>query len=524
MIHASLDDLEPSEKHDQKKGKDGKIYGRLLANEVGMPISDMLSAAQKDMDRYNELGLGAIKALNGSSELPALMQISGANSYTGIPNSDILSAAQKHMEQQDSLRSIVNDAIEKNFLVSACDPVSSVDACFGSLGSQYYEAAQKFMEQNEFMSSQAERALNGYLTRSEDHLLKGIQDMDSLEGSLASKLDTGGVFDRYTIPIAPLRSYQEEPVTLPVFDLHHCIALEHREEHAETRKERPLVKKKNCPEEVYTPNEGQIRDRLFDALNTYLDDHKKTIQQEIDKFPTLDTEADRKEYEDLRFMYQYPFDQAAKIESQDILLLPEDELRQRFRENPEIRTYIYMGLQTILRKRKQSNNDPDFIEEQRRKVAYNFNSFKLDEDTDYLLSYETMRWLEKNKPEADTKQECTIKEVRSDSVDEVLEKRGAEATDNAITINIPITDNRKKIYQDQFEENIIPAIFEYLLKGKYPDTSKKKLFEMIAESYPFTGSAIEKYFIKYYSKTEAIERALRKYGNDHLIPEIKKLR
>ncbi|MFZ4525660.1 MAG: hypothetical protein ACOYOE_08955 [Chlorobium sp.] len=87
-----------------------------------------------------------------------------------------------------------------------------------------------------------------------------------------------------------------------------------------------------------------------------------------------------------------------------------------------------------------------------------------------------------------------------------------------------ITDNRKKISDQLFEETLIPIIFEKLENGKYI-TSKKELYNQIAEPYEFGGDVVRKRFDKEYRPDpEKLREALRKYGNEELIGQIKKIR
>lgn len=118
------------------------------------------------------------------------------------------------------------------------------------------------------------------------------------------------------------------------------------------------------------------------------------VENAKERLATCVVEADRTKLQQYVRSIEKPLSDAQRIERHDFLLLSEDELKRRLADEPEVLTCLLLGLQNLRRANGQFRNDPEFIEEQRRKVAYNHNSFFLDGGTDHLLNYEVMRWLE----------------------------------------------------------------------------------------------------------------------------------
>ena len=102
---------------------------------------------------------------------------------------------------------------------------------------------------------------------------------------------------------------------------------------------------------------------------------------------------------------------------------------------------------------------------------------------------------------------------------------GDQGKENAGTEAEIITDKRKKLEDQLFEETLLPIILEKFEAGKHDKTSKMMLYNQIAKPYTFSGDAIKKRFEKEYKpKPEKLHEALRKYGNEELISQINKLR
>jgi hypothetical protein len=168
----------------------------------------------------------------------------------------------------------------------------------------------------------------------------------------------------------------------------------------------------NTHAEQYQPNQVEIRTRLLLVLDTYLENQLTLVENAKERLETCIVEAERTKLQQYVRSIEKPLSDAQRIERHDFLLLPEDELKRRITDEPEVLTCLLLGLQLLRRANGQIRNDPEFIEEQRRKVAYNHNSFYLDEDTDHLLNYETMRWLEKVR----VKKITPIKEISLENI------------------------------------------------------------------------------------------------------------
>jgi|GEM_PF-5573556 len=150
----------------------------------------------------------------------------------------------------------------------------------------------------------------------------------------------------------------------------------------------------NTHAEQYQPNQVEIRTRLLLVLDTYLENQLTLVENAKERLATCVVEAEKTTLQQYVQSIEKPLSDAQRIERHDFILLPEDELKRRLADEPKMLTYLILGLQLLRKENGQFRNDPEFIEEQRQKVAYNHNSFYLDRGTDHLLNYEVMRWLE----------------------------------------------------------------------------------------------------------------------------------
>lgn len=154
------------------------------------------------------------------------------------------------------------------------------------------------------------------------------------------------------------------------------------------------VSPRNTHAEQYLPNQVEIRTRLLLVLDTYLENQLTLVANAKERLATCVVEAEKTTLQQYVQSIEKPLSDAQRIERHDFILLPEDELKRRLADEPKMLTYLILGLQLLRKENGQFRNDPEFIEEQRPKVAYNHNSFYLDRGTDHLLNYEVMRWLE----------------------------------------------------------------------------------------------------------------------------------
>ena len=213
-------------------------------------------------------------------------------------------------------------------------------------------------------------------------VLRGVDsvvDAATLAGSGAFKIARDVL---QSDPILRFDGFREDVMLRPVFPLeHNRITDVPKTEHS-------LIRKKNCPEEEYNPNQNEMRVRLLEALDMYLETQSK------ERLEFCETEELEQKQEDAIQAHDRLVQWAETLERADYLLLTEDEVKGQLQENPERIGYLVQGLQMIKLRNNQLRNEPEFIEEQRRRVAYNNNSYFLDEKTDHLLNYETMRWLD----------------------------------------------------------------------------------------------------------------------------------
>jgi hypothetical protein len=255
----------------------------------------------------------------------------------------------------------------------------------------------------------------------------------------------------------PSECFHEEHLLPPVIKLKPSITIDHNWVTNEPK--HLLIKKKNCPEEEYNPNQNEMRVRLFEALDTYLEKQSKNIQQSRERLEFCETEELKQKQEGVIQAHDRLVQWAETIES-DYLLLTEEELIRKLQEKPEIIGYLLEGLQTIKRRNNQLRNEPEFIEEQRTRVAYNHNSFELDDDTDHLLNYEVMRWLDR---------------VRTKDITNNHEPERNENNENVATneqVKITSYGNKKpgrkvKLPMDVFKKEIYPE-----MKKKFPNSKQ----------------------------------------------------
>ena len=213
-------------------------------------------------------------------------------------------------------------------------------------------------------------------------VLRGVDsvvDAATLAGSGAFKIARDVL---QSDPILRFDGFREDVMLRPVFPLEHNRITD------VPKTEHPLIRKKNCPEEEYNPNQNEMRVRLLEALDMYLETQSK------ERLEFCETEELEQKQEDAIQAHDRLVQWAETLERADYLLLTEDEVKGQLQENPERIGYLVQGLQMIKLRNNQLRNEPEFIEEQRRRVAYNNNSYFLDEKTDHLLNYETMRWLD----------------------------------------------------------------------------------------------------------------------------------
>ncbi len=191
-----------------------------------------------------------------------------------------------------------------------------------------------------------------------------------------------------------------------------------------------------------------------------------------------------------------------------------DKIQFQINENgDDLKSTIYKALAywqaTEVHKSKGKYTELYMIEQTERFRRAKGFGFEIDREGEmlrnWLANIHAINWL---------------KEVEQQSAvtagDQVKETAGTEAE--------IITDNRKKIEDQLFEETLLPIIFEKLKNGNFK-TNKKILYEQIAEPYQFGGEAIRKRFEKEYKPhREKLHEALRKYGNERLIDQIKQLR
>lgn len=184
--------------------------------------------------------------------------------------------------------------------------------------------------------------------------------------------------------------------------------------------------------------------------------------------------------------------------TENILLVPSDELRARLIASDELRAWLLDGLLKFF---CSSKVDENFLVGQAWKAE---KWLPVDDDFFRFKAYQLLR--NQDQPQ----------QAAPPAEDQEAKSAGTKAE--------IITDNRKRLSDQLFEETLLPIIFEKLEKSN-SITSKKGLYNQIAEPYEFTGHTVRKRFDeKYRPHTEKLHEALRKYGNEELISQIKNIR
>jgi len=246
----------------------------------------------------------------------------------------------------------------------------------------------------------------------------------------------------------PYECFREEFQLPPVITLKPCITVDHNWVTHDPKY--PLIIKKNCPEEEYNPNQDEMRVRLLEAVDTYLERQSKKIRQTRERLEFCETEELKQKQEGVIQAHDRLVQWAETIE-RDYLLLTEEELIQQLQENPEIIGYLLEGLQTIKIRNNQLHNEPEFIEKQRIRVAYNHNSFELDDDTDHLLNYEVVRWLNRVRSEGIACNHEPEKKENNAHERAIHQSDATHSTDNTNQKRVP--DFKKNRSWTQFVQN-----------------------------------------------------------------------
>ena len=246
----------------------------------------------------------------------------------------------------------------------------------------------------------------------------------------------------------PYECFREEFQLPPVITLKPCITVDHNWVTHDPK--HPLIIKKNCPEEEYNPNQDEMRVRLLEAVDTYLERQSKKIRQTRERLEFCETEELKQKQEGVIQAHDRLVQWAETIE-RDYLLLTEEELIQQLQENPEIIGYLLEGLQTIKIRKNQLHNEPEFIEKQRIRVAYNHNSFELDDDTDHLLNYEVVRWLDRVRSEGIACNHEPEKKENNAHERAIHQSDATHSTDNTNQKRVP--DFKKNRSWTQFVQN-----------------------------------------------------------------------
>jgi hypothetical protein len=332
--------------------------------------------------------------------------------------------------------------------------------------------------------------------------LSGVDSIDisALAGSAAFEI----AYDVHqNEPIVLYDGFGKDFVLRPVF------TIEYKAAHDAPKTYRPLIKKKNCSEEEYSPNQGEIQTRIFLAFDTFFNTQEDRLQKVKERLRICENNESRKRQEQRARKIEMSFEEELKIEGHEYLLLPENELKQRLIENPTILSYLIEGLQKIMSSNNQLRNDPDFIEEQRRKVAYNLNSYYLDDGTDHLLNYEAMRWLNRVRSEGiacnhePEKKENNAHETALHKIEATSEIKFHERDISAMHLKTNL-DAEKEVYR---------IAREHKPRETWPDCVFDELFEIQKR----TGETNLKVSERFCEIAGIIEqaRALKKAWIDH---------
>ena len=381
---------------------------------------------------------------------------------------------------------------------SVLPSVDSIDIS-GLAGSSAFKMARNFQEMLDHNKS---LALLGAPVGYHRSVLRGVDsvvDAATLADSGAFKIARDVL---QSDPILRYDGFREDVMLRPVFPLEHNRITD------VPKTERPLIRKKNCPEEEYNPNQNEMRIRLLEALDTYLERQSKKIRQTRERLEFCETEELKQKQEGVIQAHDRLVQWAETIE-RDYLLLTEEELIRQLQENPEITGYLLEGLQTIKLRNNQLHNEPEFIEKQRIRVAYNHNSFELDDDTDHLLNYEVVRWLDRVRTEGmagnhePEKKENNAHETALDKIDAVREIKFHERDISAMHLKTNL-DAEKEVYR---------IAREHKPRETWPDCVFDELFEIQKR----TGETNLKVSERFCEMAGIIEqaRALKKAWIDH---------
>ena len=381
---------------------------------------------------------------------------------------------------------------------SVLPSVDSIDIS-GLAGSSAFKMARNFQEMLDHNKSLALLGAPVGYHRSVLPSVDSVVDAATLADSGAFKIARDVL---QSDPILRYDGFREDVMLRPVFPLEHNRITD------VPKTERPLIRKKNCPEEEYNPNQNEMRIRLLEALDTYLERQSKKIRQTRERLEFCETEELKQKQEGVIQAHDRLVQWAETIE-RDYLLLTEEELIRQLQENPEIIGYLLEGLQTIKLRNNQLHNEPEFIEKQRIRVAYNHNSFELDDDTDHLLNYEVVRWLDRVRTEGmagnhePEKKENNAHETALDKIDAVREIKFHERDISAMHLKTNL-DAEKEVYR---------IAREHKPRETWPDCVFDELFEIQKR----TGETNLKVSERFCEMAGIIEqaRALKKAWIDH---------
>ncbi|NMW21790.1 MAG: hypothetical protein HKK67_09195 [Chlorobiaceae bacterium] len=333
-------------------------------------------------------------------------------------------------------------------------------------------------------------------------VLRGVDsvvDAATLAGSGAFKIARDVL---QSDPILRFDGFREDVMLRPVFPLEHNRITD------VPKTEHPLIIKKNCPEEEYNPNQDEMRVRLLEAVDTYLERQSKKIRQTRERLEFCETEELKQKQEGVIQAHDSLVQWAETIE-RDYLLLTEEELIQQLQENPEIIGYLLEGLQTIKIRNNQLHNEPEFIEKQRIRVAYNHNSFELDDDTDHLLNYEVVRWLDRVRSEG----------IAGNHEPERNENNAHETALHKIEATSEIKFHERDISDRHFEKNLDTEkeVYRIACEHKPRETWPDCVFDELFEIRKRTGETNLKVSERFCEIAGIIEqaRALKKAWIDH---------
>ena len=458
-----------------------------VSKQAAYNITEMLKPV-------NQLALLGAPVGYHRSVLPSVDSID----ISGLAGSSAFKMARNFQEMLDHNKSLALLGAPVGYHRSVLPSVDSIDIS-GLAGSSAFKMARNFQEMLDHNKS---LALLGAPVGYHRSVLRGVDsvvDAATLAGSGAFKIARDVL---QSDPILRYDGFREDVMLRPVFPLEHNRITD------VPKTERPLIRKKNCPEEEYNPNQNEMRIRLLEALDTYLERQSKKIRQTRERLEFCETEELKQKQEGVIQAHDRLVQWAETIE-RDYLLLTEEELIRQLQENPEIIGYLLEGLQTIKLRNNQLHNEPEFIEKQRIRVAYNHNSFELDDDTDHLLNYEVVRWLDRVRTEGmagnhePEKKENNAHETALDKIDAVREIKFHERDISAMHLKTNL-DAEKEVYR---------IAREHKPRETWPDCVFDELFEIQKR----TGETNLKVSERFCEMAGIIEqaRALKKAWIDH---------